>query len=183
MHIRAQNAALIDCAQACFRRLLQFEVFEVLPPNTCRNEDRGKLLCSYPGPAIYPSSRGHFLWTNAFSGSCPPPSSKYVNRLDTTPTVSSESEDSETVLYDIYESVHPRYISELLLGILRGYGQPASCGSHHKTHRGRSPFWRRAVMGKVARLAVAAGQAMRQAMAKIAVVAYPQSHLSDLPPP
>src|SRR5216683_7265372 len=140
-----------------------------------------------PGTCNLSKSPWTLLWTNAFSGSCPPSSSKYVDRLDTTPIISSESEDSETVLYDIYESVHPRYISELLLGYPQGIRSACSCGSHHKTHRGRSPFWRRAVMGKVARqaasVAVTAGQAMvRQAMAKIAVVAYPQGHPSDLPP-
>ena len=54
MHIRAQNAALI------VRRLnlsdsIQFEVFEVSPPNTKVMTAEGKLLCSYPGPAIQES--------------------------------------------------------------------------------------------------------------------------------
>jgi len=51
MHIRAQNAALI------VRRLspddfVQFEVFEISPQNAAIMTTEGKLLCSYPGPAI-----------------------------------------------------------------------------------------------------------------------------------
>ena len=42
--------------------------------------------------------------------------------LDSTPTASKAG----SVVYEVLrESVHPKYISELLVGILRGYGQPA----------------------------------------------------------
>ena len=125
MHIRAQNAALI-VRRLASADLVQFEVFEVLPLISAVMKTEGKLLCSYPGPAIQ-------VPVDTFMDECfLQELSSFlvqmdVDRLDTTPTISSESEDSEseTVLYDIYESVHPRYISELLVGILRGYGQPA----------------------------------------------------------
>jgi hypothetical protein len=110
MRIRAQNAALI------VRRLpiadfVQFEVFEVLPQITAVMTTEGKLLCSYPGPAIrvplatfmdecFLRELSSFLVQMD------------VDHLDCAPTTSAES-------------VHPRYISELLVGILRGYGQPA----------------------------------------------------------
>ena len=121
MYIRAQNAALIvrRLASADF---VQFEVFEVLPLISAVMKTEGKLLCSYPGPAIQ-------VPVDTFTDECfLRELSSFlvqmdVDHLDTTPTISSESKES--VLYDIYESVHPRYISELLVGILRGYGQPA----------------------------------------------------------
>ena len=124
MHIRAQNAALI-VRRLAPADLVQFEVFEVLPLISAVMKTEGKLLCSYPGPAIQ-------VPVDTFTDECfLRELSSFlvqmdVDHLDTTPTISSDSEGSETVLYDIYESVHPRYISELLLGILRGYGQPAS---------------------------------------------------------
>jgi len=121
MHIRAQNAALIvrRLASADF---VQFEVFEVLPLISAVMKTEGKLLCSYPGTAIQ-------VPVDTFTDECFLRELSFflvqmdVDHLDTTPTISSESKES--VLYDIYESVHPRYISELLVGILRGYGQPA----------------------------------------------------------
>ena len=146
MHIRAQNAALI-VRRLASADLVQFEVFEVLPLISAVMKTEGKLLCSYPGPAIQ-------IPVDTFMDECflQELSSFLVQMdvdcLDTTPTISSESEDSEseTVLYDIYESVHPRYISELLVGILRGYGQPAVVDRITKRIGdevlfGAGPFW------------------------------------------
>jgi len=44
-----------------------------------------------------------------------------VDPLDSTPTAFKAG----SVVYEVRESIHPKYISELLVGILRGYGQPA----------------------------------------------------------
>jgi len=111
MHIRAQNAALIvrRLATAAF---VQFEVFEASPRITAVMTAEGKLLCSYPGPAIH-------VPLDTFMDKCfLRELSSFlvqmdVDRLDSTPITSSAG------------SVHPRYISELLMGILRGYGHPA----------------------------------------------------------
>jgi hypothetical protein len=119
MHIRAQNAALI------VRRLssgdfVQFEVFEVSPQNTDVMTTTGKLLCSYPGPAIR-------VPTDLFMDECflRELSSFLVQMdvdcLDSTPTTLKGG----SVVVEIRETVHPRYISELLMGILGGFGQPA----------------------------------------------------------
>jgi hypothetical protein len=116
MHIRAQNAALI------VRRLptsdmVLFEVFEVLPLIRAVMEAEGKLLCSYPGPAIQ-------IPADIFVDECfLRELSSFlvqmdVDRLD--PSPSTDLADRST-----YDSAHPGYISELLVGILRGYGQPA----------------------------------------------------------
>ncbi|KAH9988207.1 hypothetical protein BJV77DRAFT_964507 [Russula vinacea] len=51
MHIRAQNAGLI-VRRLALADLVQFEVFEVLPLTSPVMSTKGKLLCSYPGPAI-----------------------------------------------------------------------------------------------------------------------------------
>jgi Family of unknown function (DUF6606) len=118
MHIRAQNAALI------IRRLspddfVQFEVFEVSPQNTAVMSTKGKLLCSYPGPAIQ-------VPADIFTDECfHQQLSSFlvqmdVDCLDSTPTVSKAG----SVVSEVRESVHPRYISELLVGILGGCGQP-----------------------------------------------------------
>src|SRR6266851_8878772 len=121
MHIRAQNAALIvrRLAPADF---VQFEVFEVLPLISAVMKTEGKLLCSYPGPAIQ-------IPVDTFMDECfLQELSSFlvqmdVDRLDYTPTTSSGPDES--VPYDFHESVHPGYISGLLVGILRAYGQPA----------------------------------------------------------
>ena len=119
MHIRAQNAALI------VRRLssddfVQFEVFEVSPQNADIMTTKGKLLCSYPGPAIR-------VPVDKFKDECllRELSSFLVQMdvdcLDSTPTTLKGG----SVVVEVRETVNPRYISELLMGILGAFGQPA----------------------------------------------------------
>jgi hypothetical protein len=116
MHIRAQNAALI------VRRLptsdmVQFEVFEVLPLIRAVMQTEGKLLCSYPGPAIQ-------IPVDVFADECfLRELSSFLVQMD----VDNLDPSPSTDLADrsICDSAHPGYISELLVGILRGYGQPA----------------------------------------------------------
>ena len=120
MHIRAQNAAVI-VRRLSSSNFVQFEVFEVLPPNTTIMTTKGKLLCSYPGPAIQ-VPMGIFmdqcfrLELSSFLIQMD------VDCLDSTPTASKAG----SVVKEVRETVHPRYISELLVGILRGCGQPAA---------------------------------------------------------
>ena len=120
MHIRAQNAALI-IQRLSSDNFVQFEVFEVSPQNTAIMSIKGKLLCSYPGPAIqvpvdifteetFRQQLSSFLVQMD------------VDSLDSTPTTSKAG----SVVYEVRETAHPRYISELLVGILRGCGQPAA---------------------------------------------------------
>ncbi|KAF8492828.1 hypothetical protein F5888DRAFT_1857202, partial [Russula emetica] len=119
MHIRAQNAALI------VRRLssddfVQFEVFEVSPQNAAIMTTKGKLLCSYPGPAIHVpvdifKDERFLRELSSFLVQMD------VDPLDSTPTTSKGGSD----VVEVRETVHPRYISELLMGILGGCGQLA----------------------------------------------------------
>ena len=119
MHIRAQNAALI------VRRLatgdfVQFEVFEVSPQNTPIMTTKRKLLCSYPGPAIQ-------VPADTFADQCfLRELSSFLVQMDVGPLDSTPTTiKAESVVDEVRESAHPKYISELLVGILRGYGQPA----------------------------------------------------------
>ncbi|KAI9432033.1 hypothetical protein H4582DRAFT_1884511 [Lactarius indigo] len=118
MHIRAQNAAVI------VRMLtdhVRFEIFEVSPPASNVMSTNGKLLCSYPGPSIQISS-------DIFSKKCFLQElasfliQMDVDVLDSTATTVKAG----STVREVRESAHPRYISELLVGILRGFGQPAS---------------------------------------------------------
>ncbi|KAF8256568.1 hypothetical protein EI94DRAFT_1821919 [Lactarius quietus] len=118
MHVRAQNAAVVILMLI---DRVQFEMFEVLPKTSVVTSTNGKLLCSYPGPAIQVSreifSKECFLQELA---------SFLVQMdadvLDSTATV----EKAGSTVREVRESAHPKYISELLVGILRGFGQPAS---------------------------------------------------------
>ncbi len=97
----------------------------------------GKLLCSYPGPAVQiPSdifSEEFFLGELAH----------FLVQMNVDVVAS----------HDAHETAHPKHISELLVGILRGFGHPATvdritkrigdealCRDAYKPWR-RSPLW------------------------------------------
>ena len=120
MHIRAQNAAVIVRRPALSADFVQLEVFEVSPPNTDVMKTEGKLLCSYPGPAIQVPV-GTFMDECFLRELSSFLVQMDVDILDSTPTASKAG----SVVYEVCETVHPRYISGLLAGILRGFGQPA----------------------------------------------------------
>src|SRR6266404_7543034 len=107
MHVRAQNAAVVV---RILVNHVRFEIFEVSPRAESVVNTVGKLLCSYPGPAIQISS--DIFSNECFLGEL----ASFLMQMDVDVTGST----------DLYENVHPRYISELLVGILRGFGQPAS---------------------------------------------------------
>jgi hypothetical protein len=118
MHVRAQNAAVL------VRVLLdhvRFEIFEVSPLASVVMSTSGKILCSYPGPAIQVSSEvfadASFRQELAYFLT-----QMDIDVLDKTVT---RIEVGRTI-HEIRETAHPRYISGLLVGILRGFGQPAS---------------------------------------------------------
>jgi hypothetical protein len=155
MHIRAQNAAIIVRRPALSADFVQFEVFEVSPPNTDVMKTEGKLLCSYPGPAIQ-------VPIDTFMDECfLRELSSFliqmdVDILDSVPTASKAG----SVVYEVRESVHPRYISGLLVGILRGFGQPAAVDRITKRIGGevlwRDAYkpWRRSPLWLVLRVAL-----------------------------
>jgi hypothetical protein len=116
MHIRAQNAAIIVRRLAAVD-FVQFEVFEVLPSMSAVTKVEGKLLCSYPGPAVQ-------VPVNTFMDECfLRELSSFLVQMDVDHLDSFTSATSKEE--SVHESVNPKYISELLVGILRGCGRPA----------------------------------------------------------
>ncbi|KAI9441023.1 hypothetical protein H4582DRAFT_1516239 [Lactarius indigo] len=118
IHVRAQNAAVLVRVLVDHVR---FEMFEVSPQASVVTSNNGKLLCSYPGPAVQVStevfSNGSFLQELA----------SFLIQMDTDllDSTATTAKAGSTVR-EVRESAHPRYITELLVGILRGFGQPAS---------------------------------------------------------
>ena len=118
MHVQAQNAAVVV---RILTDQVQFEIFEVLPKSNDVTSAIGKLLCSYPGPAVRVSPE-------LFSSECFLQElasflvQMDVDVLDSAATVVKAG----STVREVRESDHPKYISELLVGILRGFGQPAS---------------------------------------------------------
>jgi hypothetical protein len=118
MHIRAQNAAVLVRVHIDHVR---FEMFEVSPQASIVMSTNGKLLCSYPGPAVQVSPKDFedpFFLPELASFLV----QMDVDVLDSTATICKAG----STVREVRESAHPRYISELLVGILRGIGQPAS---------------------------------------------------------
>ncbi|KAH9059214.1 hypothetical protein EDB87DRAFT_1684972 [Lactarius vividus] len=123
MHVRAQNAAVI------IRMLIdhvRFEIFEVSPPTSNVMSTNGKLLCSYPGPAVQISS-------DIFSKECFLQEvasfliQMDVDVLDSAATIVK----AESTVREVRESPHPRYISELLE--MRFFGKaPTSLGADRR---------------------------------------------------
>ena len=97
-----------------------FESFEVSPKAEDVMTTQGKLICSYPGPAIeIPNT---VLEDKGFL-------SELVNFLvhmnadvlDAAPT----SRKAQSTVLETRDTTHPRYITELLTSILRSVGRPA----------------------------------------------------------
>ena len=150
--VRAQNAAII------FRKYAKetlAEMFEVSPRVEAVMGTRGKLVCSYPGPAIavpnevfedslFTSELAHFLCR------------MNEDNLDATPKTRKAG---STVVED-RDTVHPRYITELLTGIFRGVGRPVDVqritkriGDDVVWNNSRLP-WRRSPLWLIIRVAI-----------------------------
>ncbi|KAG2366240.1 hypothetical protein BDR07DRAFT_1480293 [Suillus spraguei] len=115
--IRAQNAAVV------MRKLQSetiFESFEISPDPTAVMGVKGKLICSYPGPAItVPDTIANDATFHA----------ELANFLvcmdrDVLDATAMRRKADSTVPED-RDTAHPRYITELLTGILRGLGSIA----------------------------------------------------------
>ncbi|KIM42888.1 hypothetical protein M413DRAFT_26859 [Hebeloma cylindrosporum] len=145
-HIRAQNAALI------LRRLqttMVFEVFEVSPPPEAFMTVHGKLIRSYPGPAVelplgVAQDRSFVEQLVSFL------SQMDVDRL---PGAQATATKAGSKVPETRGTIHPRYISQLLIMILRGMGNEAAvtritkriaddvCGFTGGKPWRRSPLW------------------------------------------
>ncbi|KAG1837163.1 hypothetical protein DFJ58DRAFT_863227 [Suillus subalutaceus] len=115
--IRAQNAAVV------MRKLESetiFESFEISPDPAAVMGAQGKLICSYPGPAItVPNTIANDATFSA----------ELANFLvcmdqDVLDAAATRRKADSTVPEE-RDTTHPRYITELLTGILRGLGSIA----------------------------------------------------------
>ncbi|KAF9503489.1 hypothetical protein BS47DRAFT_1402353 [Hydnum rufescens UP504] len=117
--IHAQNAGVI------LRRFdngdIVFEAFEASPSAGAVMGAEGKLLCSYPGPAItIPSAVAQ---DPAFQRELV----LFLSDLNSTKIedVLPMTKKAGSTVTEPRDTTHPRYITELLTGILRGLGHPA----------------------------------------------------------
>ena len=116
--IRAQNAAVVFRKQ---RNVTIFESFELSPKAEDVMTTKGKLICSYPGPAIeIPNitfDNEDFLSELA----------NFLARMneDTLQDAVPTTRKAQSTVVETRDTAHPRYITELLTGILRSVGHPA----------------------------------------------------------
>ena len=125
LHIRSQNAGVI---LRKFAQVTHFESFEASPHAAKVIETKGKLLCSYPGSVVavphdvvddctFREELASFL------------AQMNIDALNS--TVNSGGRLA-TGMEDM-DSAHPRYITQLLTGILLGVGEMAEVTRIHKT--------------------------------------------------
>ncbi|KAF8597360.1 hypothetical protein BDV93DRAFT_596797 [Ceratobasidium sp. AG-I] len=116
LQIRAQNAAVLVRKQGSST---VFEVFEVQPPAADVMSTPGKLVRSFPGPAV------------EIPNDCVE-SSDFVNEIssflcqmnsDVLDESAATTKKAKSKVLEVRDSPHPHYISELFLGILRGMGK------------------------------------------------------------
>ncbi|GBE85314.1 hypothetical protein SCP_0705010 [Sparassis crispa] len=144
-YVRAQNAAVVVRK---FAEEFVFESFEVAPSTADVMKATGKLLCSYPGPAIAVPNDivedAHFLKElSSFLAQMS------VDELDSAAT----TRKAGSTVVEKRDSASPGYITQLLTGILRGVGRPADVDRVSKRinddvlwkdaylPRRRSPLW------------------------------------------
>ncbi|KAF5344601.1 hypothetical protein D9758_013899 [Tetrapyrgos nigripes] len=155
--IRAQNAGVI------VRKLsghVVVESFEVTPPREVVMQGEGKILRTFPGPAIS-IPNGSFddpyfdspYFRQEFSSFLAQMNSDVLDSVATTQKAGSTVVEEK-------DSPHPRYITTLLTGILRGIGKPAEVTRICKRMTdevlmdGKGKPWRRSMIWLVLRVAL-----------------------------
>ena len=114
--IRAQNAGVTIRRQP---EETLVELFEVSPHTTAVMSAVGKLICSYPGPAIaVPNS----VFDDA---SFRAELANFLSMMDKDVLAPSTTRKAGSEVVEERDTAHPRFITELLTGILRAVGRPA----------------------------------------------------------
>lgn len=143
--IRAQNAGLLLRKNSEY---IVFEAFEVSPPPEHVMGEEGKLLCSYPGPAIevplITSQDPLFVKELvSFIGNMD------VDQLDAAQTTTKAG----SIVQETRGTNDPKYITQLLIAILHGMGREANvqritkriadevCWKNALNPWRRSPLW------------------------------------------
>ncbi|KAH7882696.1 hypothetical protein F5I97DRAFT_1984083 [Phlebopus sp. FC_14] len=117
LFIRAQNAAVIIRKR---EEETVFETFEVSPKARDVMSAQGKLVCSYPGPTI--TVPNDVVTDEVFL--CELANFLVHMNDDVLDAVATTQKAGSTVIEE-RDTTHPRYIAELLTGILRAVGRPA----------------------------------------------------------
>ena len=91
-----------------------FELFEVMPTAEKLLNTKGKLICSFPGPAI--TVPLEIVCDNDFRDEL----ASFLEQMD-----KEAPDDIVAAAKRDSDSAHPRYITQMLTGILRALGQPA----------------------------------------------------------
>ena len=145
-HIRGQNAALI------VRRMekqFSFESFELSPTNKAVMSTKGRLRRYFPGLAISVSEER--MMDPSFRDALV----QLVTSLDvqTPPEAWPVVSNVESDTIEVRDTVHPKFVTEMFFGILRGLGKPLDVHRVEKRTRDdilwdgavkpwrRSPFW------------------------------------------
>ncbi|KAF8551212.1 hypothetical protein OG21DRAFT_1370092, partial [Imleria badia] len=114
--IRAQNAAVLFKKQ---EDATVYETFEVSPQANHVIKSRGKLLCSYPGPAIEVPNAvfGDAMFQSELAN--------FLVRMNEDMLDTSTGKlVLDSTAFERQDTANPRHITELLTGILRGVGRP-----------------------------------------------------------
>ncbi|KJA23151.1 hypothetical protein HYPSUDRAFT_138178 [Hypholoma sublateritium FD-334 SS-4] len=144
-NIRAQNAGLLLRKNSEY---IVFEAFEVSPPPEHVMSEAGKLLCSYPGPAIevpLVTSQDPLFVEElvSFIGNMD------VDQLDSAQTTTKAG----STVQETRGTNDPKYITQLLIAILHGMGREANvqritkriadevCWKNALNPWRRSPLW------------------------------------------
>ena len=146
-HIRSQNAGLIVRRPSLEQ--FTFESFELSPTASAVMTAKGRLRRCFPGPAI---AVGQDRMADGFFRKA---LAQLLAELDTKtpleawPAVSKSGSKSP----EVRDSINPKFVTEMLTGILRGVGQPVDVAHIHKRTRDdvlwhnalqpwrRSPLW------------------------------------------
>ena len=149
--IRAQNAAVM------FRRQPEetfVESFEVSPCPDAVMDAAGKLVCSYPGPAI--AVPNNVFDDTSFRAEL----ANFLSMMDKDVIAASTTRKAGSEVVEERDTVHPRYITELLTNILLAVGRPAEISRISKRigddvvwNKSRLP-WRRSSLWLVIRVAM-----------------------------
>lgn len=146
LHIQAQNAGLV------IRRSSKdyiFEAFELSPNNEAVMSTKGRLQRAFPGPAMSVSKEV------VDDVNFRQPFVKLLCQLDaeTPHEVQPHTTKAKSKVTEIRESITPTFVTEMLMGILRGIGNPYEADRVWKNTRDdvlwlntlipwrRSPLW------------------------------------------
>lgn len=153
LHIGAQNAGLI-LRQS--QNKMVFESFEASPASANVIAGTGRLRCSYPGPAIAVDL--HKVKDPTFLREL----ASFLEKMkrDSLEQATPKSSKGGSKVSEERETTHPKFITEMLTGILRAIGGPADVERIQKKiaddvlwDNARIP-WRRSALWLVVRVAL-----------------------------